>query len=221
MVYPHQVDWKICLTTAGIELRTFGTLAQCSPNWATRSGRFKHLIFQNCVYIVTPCANIKTDILLIRLKSVYYIKHSLIICFVCFQIWRNIQEGGRIRGSLGYSEGFSASRLSWRKQRNKVLRVKRSKFSSFHSWFSISLKTGFFPVKWLSFYLMKYSSLTNQLNKSKPLICVCLFFRLKLRNFWSDETRLPNSTLERLVQILRAMYSPNTESQVFEPAELL
>ncbi|CAB4005561.1 DNA-dependent kinase catalytic subunit-like [Paramuricea clavata] len=37
--------------------------------------------------------------------------------------------------------------------------------------------------------------------------------RLKLRNFWSDETRLPNSTLERLVQVLRAMYSPNTESQ--------
>ena len=118
-----QVGWKICLTTVGIELRTFGTLAQCSPNWATRSGRFKHLIFQNCVYIVTPCANIKTDILLIRLRSVYYIKHSLIICFVCFQIWRNIQEGRRIRRSIGYSKGLSASRLSWRKQRNKVLHV--------------------------------------------------------------------------------------------------
>ncbi|XP_028413162.1 DNA-dependent protein kinase catalytic subunit-like [Dendronephthya gigantea] len=37
--------------------------------------------------------------------------------------------------------------------------------------------------------------------------------RLKLRNFWSDETRLPNSTLERLVQVLRAMYSPITESE--------
>ena len=39
-------------------------------------------------------------------------------------------------------------------------------------------------------------------------------FRLKLRNFWSDETRLPNTTLERMVEILRAMYSPNTETQV-------
>lgn len=39
--------------------------------------------------------------------------------------------------------------------------------------------------------------------------------RLKLRNFWSDETRLPGTTLERLVEVLRAMYSTNTESQVW------
>jgi len=37
--------------------------------------------------------------------------------------------------------------------------------------------------------------------------------KLKLRNFWSDESRLPGTTLERLVEVLRAMYSPNTESQ--------
>ncbi|KAL9956083.1 hypothetical protein ACROYT_G037506 [Oculina patagonica] len=37
--------------------------------------------------------------------------------------------------------------------------------------------------------------------------------KLKLRNFWSDETRLPGTTLERLVEVLRAMYSTNTENQ--------
>ncbi|XP_068717854.1 DNA-dependent protein kinase catalytic subunit-like isoform X1 [Montipora capricornis] len=37
--------------------------------------------------------------------------------------------------------------------------------------------------------------------------------RLKLRNFWSDESRLPGTTLERLVEVLRAMYSPSTENQ--------
>ncbi|EDO34280.1 predicted protein, partial [Nematostella vectensis] len=37
--------------------------------------------------------------------------------------------------------------------------------------------------------------------------------KLKLQNFWSDETRLPNTTLERLVDVLRAMYSTNTEQQ--------
>ena len=32
---------KICLTTVGIEPTTFEMLAQCSANWATRSGRFE------------------------------------------------------------------------------------------------------------------------------------------------------------------------------------
>ena len=31
--------WKICLATVGIEPTTFGILAQCSTNWATRSGQ--------------------------------------------------------------------------------------------------------------------------------------------------------------------------------------
>ena len=35
--------------------------------------------------------------------------------------------------------------------------------------------------------------------------------RLTVQNFWSDETRLPSGTLERLVAMLEAMYSPNTE----------
>ena len=61
-------------------------------------------------------------------------------------------------------------------------------------------------------FLMK-----NELDESIVLIS----FRLKLRNFWSDETRLPNSTLERLVQVLRAMYSPNTESQVYTRNQLI
>ena len=30
---------KICLATVGIEHTTIGILAQCSANWATRSGR--------------------------------------------------------------------------------------------------------------------------------------------------------------------------------------
>lgn len=34
---------------------------------------------------------------------------------------------------------------------------------------------------------------------------------LKIMNFWRDESRLPNSTIERLVEILRALYSTKTE----------
>ncbi|XP_067044034.1 DNA-dependent protein kinase catalytic subunit-like isoform X2 [Acropora muricata] len=37
--------------------------------------------------------------------------------------------------------------------------------------------------------------------------------KLKLRTFWGDESRLPGTTLERLVEVLRAMYSPSTENQ--------
>ena len=37
-VYIHTGQaWKICLATVGIEPTTFGILAQCSANWATRS----------------------------------------------------------------------------------------------------------------------------------------------------------------------------------------
>ena len=38
---------KICLTTVGIEPATCGILAQCSANWATRSGRFEYVIFRS------------------------------------------------------------------------------------------------------------------------------------------------------------------------------
>ena len=34
---------------------------------------------------------------------------------------------------------------------------------------------------------------------------------LKIMNFWRDESRLPNSTIERLIEILRALYSTKTE----------
>ncbi|XP_027045855.1 DNA-dependent protein kinase catalytic subunit-like [Pocillopora damicornis] len=37
--------------------------------------------------------------------------------------------------------------------------------------------------------------------------------QLKLRNFWSDEARLPGTTLERLVEVLRALYSTTSEIQ--------
>lgn len=44
-----------------------------------------------------------------------------------------------------------------------------------------------------------------------------LFFelvsRLTVQNFWSHETRLPGETLNRMVAMLEAMYSPSTESQ--------
>ena len=39
------------------------------------------------------------------------------------------------------------------------------------------------------------------------------FPRLTVQNFWSHETRLPAETLDRLVAMLEAMYSPSTESQ--------
>lgn len=32
-------------------------------------------------------------------------------------------------------------------------------------------------------------------------------------NFWSDETRLPSSTFDRLTAMLEAMYTPTTEMQ--------
>ncbi|KAK3580733.1 hypothetical protein CHS0354_005741 [Potamilus streckersoni] len=40
-----------------------------------------------------------------------------------------------------------------------------------------------------------------------------LSLRLQVQNFWSSETRLPVNTLDRLVAMLEAMYSPVTEQQ--------
>ncbi|KAK6170524.1 hypothetical protein SNE40_018898 [Patella caerulea] len=37
--------------------------------------------------------------------------------------------------------------------------------------------------------------------------------RLLVQNFWSSETRLPTGTLDRMVAMLEAMYSPSTEQQ--------
>lgn len=37
------------------------------------------------------------------------------------------------------------------------------------------------------------------------------YFRLMIENFWSDECRLPGNTVDRLVAILEAMYSPSSE----------
>jgi DNA-dependent protein kinase catalytic subunit len=37
--------------------------------------------------------------------------------------------------------------------------------------------------------------------------------RLLVQNFWSSETRVPGNTLDRLVAMLEAMYSPVTEKQ--------
>ncbi|CAH1795603.1 unnamed protein product [Owenia fusiformis] len=36
--------------------------------------------------------------------------------------------------------------------------------------------------------------------------------RLTVQNFWSDESRLPTGTIERMAAMLEAMYSPSTES---------
>ncbi|XP_048248370.1 DNA-dependent protein kinase catalytic subunit-like [Haliotis rufescens] len=40
-----------------------------------------------------------------------------------------------------------------------------------------------------------------------------LHCRLLVQNFWSSETRLPTGTLDRMVAMLEAMYSPSTEQQ--------
>ena len=45
-----------------------------------------------------------------------------------------------------------------------------------------------------------------------PLI-FSLSLSLQVQNFWSSETRLPEGTLDRLVAMLEAMYSPVTEQQ--------
>jgi len=45
--------------------------------------------------------------------------------------------------------------------------------------------------------------------------------RLSMLNFWSDETRLPSSTFERLTSMLEAMYSPSTENQYLSYASNL
>ncbi|KAK2178224.1 hypothetical protein NP493_553g02014 [Ridgeia piscesae] len=45
--------------------------------------------------------------------------------------------------------------------------------------------------------------------------------RLTMLNFWSDETRLPSSTFERLTSMLEAMYSPSTENQYLSYASNL
>ena len=47
----------------------------------------------------------------------------------------------------------------------------------------------------------------------KPLYIESLLFcfRLLVQNFWSAETRLPGDTVDRLVAMFEAMYSPSTE----------
>ncbi|KAL4240201.1 hypothetical protein ACF0H5_000995 [Mactra antiquata] len=47
----------------------------------------------------------------------------------------------------------------------------------------------------------------------KGLVDDDLHCRLQVQNFWSSETRLPTGTLDRLVAMLEAMYSPVTEQQ--------
>ena len=37
--------------------------------------------------------------------------------------------------------------------------------------------------------------------------------RLTIQNFWSHETRLPTETIDRLVAMLEAMYSPQSETK--------
>lgn len=45
-------------------------------------------------------------------------------------------------------------------------------------------------------------------------ICIFIFFyRLIVRNFWSDETRLPTNTLDRMLSLLRGLYSDKIETQ--------
>lgn len=44
--------------------------------------------------------------------------------------------------------------------------------------------------------------------KSSSVRCV---FRLYVRNFWSQEKRLPTSTLERMLTVLRSLYSAQIE----------
>ena len=48
------------------------------------------------------------------------------------------------------------------------------------------------------------------------LLIVCLLLhthRLKLFEFWNEDSRLPSDTLGRLSQLLAVMYSPSTEGQ--------
>ena len=37
--------------------------------------------------------------------------------------------------------------------------------------------------------------------------------RLYVRNFWSHESRLPGATLERMLVVLRSLYSPRIEER--------
>lgn len=39
------------------------------------------------------------------------------------------------------------------------------------------------------------------------------FYRLIVRNFWSDETRLPTNTLDRMLSLLNSLYSTKIETQ--------
>lgn len=47
--------------------------------------------------------------------------------------------------------------------------------------------------------------------EEKKLIAVYCAFRLYVRNFWSQEKRLPTATLERMLTVLRSLYSCQIE----------
>lgn len=44
----------------------------------------------------------------------------------------------------------------------------------------------------------------------------CWTCRLTVDNFWSDEKRLPSSTKDRLIALLKNLYSPSTEESFLQ-----
>ena len=55
----------------------------------------------------------------------------------------------------------------------------------------------------------------HEINRS---MCWIDWYRLRVHNFWTHETRLPTGTVDRLVAVLRDMYSPDSESQFLSHA---
>lgn len=52
----------------------------------------------------------------------------------------------------------------------------------------------------------------QELTKQHWMLTLCPFvFRLYVRNFWSQEKRLPTATLERMLTVLRSLYSSQIE----------
>ena len=84
------------------------------------------------------------------------------------------------------------------------------------SWLSCVERCPLFRVSFIERFHCNtlHAVVAMSLTPSLPPDCLLLHtHRLKLFEFWNEDSRLPSDTLGRLSQLLAVMYSPSTEGQ--------
>ena len=85
--YPHRESFKNMPGYGGIEPTTFGILAQCCANRATRSGRFEYVIFRNVIFCLVPSMSMQSGNIFFCVGVMYSGEYAVcgvpLILFVC------------------------------------------------------------------------------------------------------------------------------------------